>query len=79
MKVEDLVGSRVWMKADQFRSVPGVISSVAKVVDLGDFQASIDASVFKVALSSGDFIEVAGPEISKFDHGVEAKENASCS
>ncbi len=68
MKVEDLVGARVWMKSDQFRSVAGVISSVPAPVDLEDLDSAIAKSMFKVDLPSGEVIQVEGSNIVKIDH-----------
>jgi hypothetical protein len=36
MKVLQLVGTRVWIRCDQFRRISGVISSVLKPVSLDD-------------------------------------------
>jgi hypothetical protein len=68
MKVEDLVGTRVWMKSDQFRSFAGVISSVPAPVDLEDLDSAIAKSMFKVDLPSGEVIQVEGSNIVKIDH-----------
>jgi hypothetical protein len=68
MSVEDLVGVRVWMKRDQFRSVSGIISSVPKAINRDDLQSSIMESVFRIDMPSGDTIQVPGSHISKFDH-----------
>jgi hypothetical protein len=68
MKSEELVGSKVWVKSDQFKSVPGVISSVQTSVDHEDLRSSIAESTFKVSLSSGDVVEVPGTEFASIDH-----------
>ena len=68
MNVEDLIGIRVWMKRDQFRSVSGIISSVPKAVNGDDLKSSIMQSVFRIDMPSGDAIQVPGSHISKFDH-----------
>jgi hypothetical protein len=68
MNVEDLVGIRVWVKRDQFRSVSGVISSVPKAVNRDDLQSAIMESIFCVDMPSGDSIQVPGSRIAKFDH-----------
>jgi hypothetical protein len=47
MKVEDLVGHKVWVKNDEFRSVPGIISSVPKPINLDDFVSSVKESIFE--------------------------------
>jgi hypothetical protein len=67
MKVEDLVGHRVWVKSDQFRSVPGIVSGVPKPVNLDDVASSIKESIFRIDLPSGDVLEVSGAEISKIE------------
>jgi hypothetical protein len=68
MNVEDLIGIRVWVKRDQFRSVSGIISSVPKAVSRDDLKSSIMESVFRIDMPSGDTIQVPGCHISKFDH-----------
>ena len=80
MNVEDLVGIRVWMKRDQFRSVSGIISSVPNAVNCDDLQSSIMESIFRIDMPSGDAIQVPGSHISKFDHesGVCKKVPAIC-
>jgi hypothetical protein len=70
MTVEGLIGSRVWMKVDQFRSVPGIISAVPKAVNLSDLPGSIAASTFEVSLLGGNVIELSGCEILKFDRAA---------
>ncbi len=67
MNVEDLVGTRVWVKCERFRSLSGVISSVPRTVELDDLRSSITKSVFRVDLPSGDVIQVLGSDICKFD------------
>jgi hypothetical protein len=46
MKVEELIGSRVWIKSDQFRSVPGRIESMSNAVNLDDMELSVCQSTF---------------------------------
>jgi hypothetical protein len=67
MNVEDLIGIRVWMKRDQFRSVSGIISGVPNAVNRDDLQSSIMESIFRIDMPSGDTIQVPGSHISKFD------------
>ncbi len=67
MNVEDLVGTRVWVKCERFRSLSGIISSVPRTVKLDDLRSSITKSVFRVDLPSGDVIQVLGSDICKFD------------
>jgi hypothetical protein len=70
MKVEELIGSKVWIKSDQFRSVPGKIVSTSNVVDLDDLKSSISQSTFRVEVHSEDVIEILGSDISTFDHAT---------
>ena len=69
MKIEELVGTRVWVKSDQFRSVSGVIADIAKSFEDDDPESAVKKSIFKVDMPSGDIIEVAGSDIAKIDRG----------
>ena len=68
MKVEELIGSKVWIKRDQFRSVPGKIESMSHAVNLDDITLSVSQSTFRVEVHSGDIIEVLGSNISKIEN-----------
>jgi hypothetical protein len=68
MKVEELIGSKVWIKMDQFRSVPGKIESMSNAVDLDDIESSISQSTFRIEVHSGDIVEVLGSNISKIEN-----------
>jgi hypothetical protein len=68
MKVLELVGTRVWIRCDQFRRISGVISSVLKPVSRDDLQSSIAESLFDVALPSGKVVQLLGAQICKVDH-----------
>jgi hypothetical protein len=70
MKVLELVGTRVWIKCDQFRKVSGVISGVLEPVSRDDLQSSIAESLFDVALSSGEVVQLLGAQICKVDHNA---------
>ena len=67
MKVEELIGSKVWIKSDQFRSVPGKIESMSNAVNLDDIKSSVSQSTFRIEVQSGDIIEVLGSNISKIE------------
>jgi hypothetical protein len=67
MKVEELIGSKVWIKRDQFRSVPGRIESMSNAVNLDDLKSSVSQSMFWIEMSSGDVIEVLGSSMSKIE------------
>jgi hypothetical protein len=63
MKVEELIGSRVWIKIDRFRSVPGKIESMSNAVNLDD----ISQSRFRIKMLSGNIVEILGSDISKIE------------
>ena len=67
MKVEELIGSKVWIKSDQFRSVPGKIESMSNAVNLDDIKSSVSQSTFRVEMPSGNVIEILGSDISKIE------------
>ena len=71
MKVEELIGRKVWIKTDQFRSVPGKIVSTSNAINLDDIKSSVSQSTFKIEMLSGDVIEILGSNITKI-------ENAGC-
>jgi hypothetical protein len=68
MKVEELIGSKVWVKREQFRSVPGKIESISNTVNLDDIKSSVFQSTFRIEMLSGDVIEIPGSDISKIDY-----------
>jgi hypothetical protein len=68
VKVEDLIGSKVWIKTDQFRSVPGKIESMSNAVNLDDIKSSVSQSTFRIEVHSGDLVEVLGSNISKIEN-----------
>ena len=69
MTVEELIGSRVWIKVDRFRSVPGKIESMSDTVDLDDLKSSVCQSKFRIKMLSGNIVEILGADISKIEHG----------
>jgi hypothetical protein len=74
MKVEELIGSKVWIKSDQFRSVQGKIVSTSNAVNLDDIKSSVCQSTFGIEMSPGDLIEILGSDISKIEHADYIKE-----
>ena len=68
MKVLELVGTRVWIRCDQFRKISGVISSVLKPVSRDDLHSSIAESLFDIVLPSGKVVQMLGEELCKVDH-----------
>jgi hypothetical protein len=71
MKVEELIGSKVWLKVDRFRSVPGTIESMSNAVNLDDIKSSVSQSRFKIELPSGKIVEILGSDISKIEHAAQ--------
>ena len=76
MKVEELIGSRVWIKIDRFRSVPGKIESMSKAVNLDDIQSSVSQSRFRIKMLSGSIVEILGSNISKIENAGRPAETA---
>jgi hypothetical protein len=68
MKVEELIGRKVWIKIDRFRSVPGKIESTSNAVDLDDIKSSVSQSSFKIKMHSGNIVEILGSDISTIEH-----------
>jgi hypothetical protein len=68
MKVLELVGTRVWIRYDQFRRISGVIATVLKPVSRDDLQSSIAESLFDIVLPSGKVVQRLGAEICKVDY-----------
>jgi hypothetical protein len=77
MKVEELIGSNVWIKSDQFRSVPGKIEGMSNAVNLDDIKTSVSQSMFRIEMLSGDVIEILGSGISKIDNAGYIQESRS--
>jgi hypothetical protein len=75
MKVEELIGSKVWVKRDQFRSVSGKIEGMSNAVNLDDIKSSVSQSTFRIKMLSGDVIELLGSDILKIDHAGYVQES----
>jgi hypothetical protein len=67
MKVLELVGTRVWIRCDQFRRISGVISRVLQPASRDDLQSSIAESLFDIVLPSGKAVQLLGAELWKID------------
>jgi hypothetical protein len=76
MKVEELIGSKVWIKSDQFRSIPGKIVGTSNAVDLDDIKSSISQSTFRIEMPSRDVIEILGSNISKIENAAASQESS---
>ena len=75
MKVEELIGSKVWVKRDQFRSVSGKIEGMSHAVNLDDIKSSVSQSTFRIKMLSGEVIELPGSDILKIDHAGYVQES----
>ena len=75
MKVEELIGSKVWIKSDQFRSVPGKIEGMSNADNLDDIKSSVSQSTFRVEMPSGNVIEILGSDISKIEMPATSQES----
>ena len=76
MKVEELIGSNVWVKGGQFRSVSGKIKDISNSVNVEDIRSSVSQSTFRIEmLSSGDVIERPGSDLLKIDHAGYVQES----
>jgi hypothetical protein len=68
MKVQELVGAKVWVKDRFLPRHKGRIASILKAIDLDDIGSSVTASIFRIELTSGDIIETSGFNIIQIDH-----------
>jgi hypothetical protein len=75
MKVEELIGSKVWVKRDRFRSVSGKIEGMSNAVNLDDIKSSVSQSTFRIKMLSGGVIELPGSDILKIDHAGYVQES----
>ncbi len=75
MKVEELIGSKVWVRRDQFRSVSGKIEGMSNAVNLDDIKSSVYQSTFRIKMLSGGVIELPGSDILKIDHAGYVQES----
>jgi hypothetical protein len=76
MKVQDLVGAKVWVEQSGLAECVGYIVNVPKPVNLEDIKSSVDASVFTILLESGDVVETSGFNLLGIDHAGYIKESA---
>ena len=65
----------MWIKTDQFRSVPGKITSTSNAINLDDIKSSVCQSSFRVEMPSGDIIEILGSNISKIENAGRSERN----
>jgi hypothetical protein len=67
-KLEDLIGSKVWIKPRGLPEVPGYITAVPKAVYLESIDSSVSVSTFEIALASGDVVETSGFNITRIQN-----------
>jgi hypothetical protein len=76
MKVQDLVGAKVWVEQSGLAECVGYIVNVPRPVNLEDIELSVDASVFTILLESGDVVETSGFNLLEIEHAGYIKESA---
>jgi hypothetical protein len=76
MQVEELIGSNVWVKGDQFQRVSGKIKDISNSVNADDIKSSVSQSTFRIEmLSSGDVIEMPGSDLLTIEHAGYVQES----
>ncbi len=75
MKVQDLVGAKVWVEQSGLAEGVGYIVNVPEPVNLEDIELSVDASVFTILLESGDVVETSGFNLLEIEHAGYIKES----
>jgi hypothetical protein len=68
LKLEDLIGSQVWIKPRGLPEVSGYIIAVPRAVYLETIDSSISVSTFRIALASGDVVETSGFNIKRIQN-----------
>jgi hypothetical protein len=75
MKVQELIGSRAWVKEANGPEHEGYISSVPKPVEAENIEAAISASTFRIEFPSGGVVETSGMWISRIDNADYVRES----
>jgi hypothetical protein len=68
LKLEDLIGSKVWIKPRGLPEASGYITAIPKRVNLETIDLSITVSTFEVTLASGDVVETSGFNITVIEN-----------
>jgi hypothetical protein len=68
LKLEELIGSQIWMKPRDLPEVSGYITAVPKAVYRESIDSSISVSTFRIALASGDVVETSGFNITRIQN-----------
>jgi hypothetical protein len=76
MQIQEIVGSKVYVKERFAGEHLGQIVSVPKGVELSDVEASVNGSIFLIALASGGFVETSGSNLTRIDHQGYIRESA---
>jgi hypothetical protein len=63
MKVQELVGSKVWLREGDGPEYEGFISSIPMPIDNEDIKVAIKSSTFRIDLPSGDVVTTSGQNI----------------
>jgi hypothetical protein len=68
LQLQDLIGSKVWIKPHGLPEATGYITAVPKAVYLDSLDSSLTASTFEIALASGDVVETSGFNITRIQN-----------
>jgi hypothetical protein len=77
MKVQELIGAKVWVKDRFLPRRKGRIANILKAIELDDIGSSVTASIFRIELASGDIIETSGFNIVQIEHARYIQESAN--
>jgi hypothetical protein len=76
MRIQDLVGSEVLVKEQFAGEHQGRIVGVPLAAELSDIEASVNGSIFQIALASGGLVEASGCDLTDIDHAGYIRESA---
>jgi hypothetical protein len=76
LQIQELVGSKVYVKQRFAGEHQGRILSVPMAVELSDVEASVNGSIFRIALASGDVVETSGFNLTYIGHAGYMRESA---
>jgi hypothetical protein len=76
VKVQDLLGAKVWVEQPGLAEHVGYIAAVSEPVNLEDIKSSVDASMFRIVMESGDVVDTSGFNLLEIEHAGYIKESA---
>ncbi len=68
MRVQDIVGAKVWVEQPGLAEHVGYVAAVSKPINLEDIESSVDASMFRIVLESGDVVDTSGFNLLEIEH-----------